>query len=647
MRRYFSVRGGAGDLTKPDINTRPQDNLYLAVNSEWLSKAKIPADRTSTGINLILDMRIEDKLMNDFAEFANGKKLLPDVANFEKAINYYKLAADFDKRNKDQAEPIKKDLSRLTSLKNFEEFNQKAAQLISSGYELPFDIYVSEDMKDTDHNALYATGPQLFLPDTTAYQVPDAEKLLAVLEKQTVKLLTMAGISEEQARTWAKQGIEFDKKLSKILKSTEEWADEVAMYNPASLSDFEAKFDQFDINSFLKQLLPEMPAKVIVAEPRYFNHINDFLSESEFEEFKSWMIIKFINKSATYLSQDFREAAFPFRQAVYGVPELPSQDKHAYRLANAAFDEVIGIYYGKTYLGDEAKADVISMIKKMLKVYEQRIQENTWLSEPTKKQAIIKLKALKLKVGYPEKNRALFDNLVVDPNKTLYENHVLINQERIKDILQRLNKKPDKSIWEMPGNLNNACYDPYKNDLTFPAGILQAPFYDAKQSRAANYGGIGATIGHEVSHAFDNNGAQFDEKGNMKNWWTKEDFAEFNKRTKAVADIFDGLQYGPVKLNGKQVVSENIADLSGLSCAIAANKTEGGEMKDLFETYAKSWMQKQRPESIKAEVQSDVHAPQPTRVNIPAQNQDEFYEAYNVTPEDGMWLDPENRITIW
>lgn len=647
MRRYFSVRGGAGDLTKPDVNTRPQDNLYLAVNSEWLSKAKIPADRTSTGINLILDMRIENKLMKDFEDLASGKKSLPDVTNFDKAINYYKLAADFDKRNKDQAEPIKKDLNRLTSLKDFEEFNQKAAQLISSGYELPFDIYVSEDMKDTDHNALYATGPQLFLPDTTAYQSSDAEKLLSVLEKQTINLLTMAGISEEQAKTWAKNGIEFDKKLSRILKSTEEWADEVAIYNPASLPDFEAKFDKFDINSFLKQILPEMPEKVIVAEPRYFNHINDFLSESEFDEFKSWMIIKFINKSATYLSQDFREAAFPFRQAVYGVPELPSQAKHAYRLANAAFDEVIGIYYGKTYLGDEAKADVISMIKKMLKVYEQRIQNNSWLSEDTKKQAIIKLKALKLKVGYPEKNRALFDNLVVDPNKSLYENHVLINQERIKDILQRLNKKPDKSIWEMPGNLNNACYDPYKNDLTFPAGILQAPFYDAKQSRAANYGGIGATIGHEVSHAFDNNGAQFDEKGNMKNWWTKKDFAEFNKRTKAVANIFDGLQYGPVKLNGKQVVSENIADLSGLSCAIAANKAEGGEMKDLFETYAKSWMQKQRPESIKAEVQSDVHAPQPTRVNIPAQNQDEFYEAYNVTPEDGMWLDPEDRITIW
>lgn len=647
MIQYFNIRGGVGDLTKPDINTRPQDNLYLAVNSEWLSKAEIPADRTSTGINLILDMRIEDQLMKDFSDFANNKKKNPAVANFDKAINYYKLAIDFDKRNKDQAAPIKADLEKLTSLNSFEELNKSAADLFAKGYDLPFNIFVMEDMKDTDHNALYVEGPGTFLPDTTAYKSLEAEKLLATLEKQTKKLLVMSGIDENQAQAWAKNGIEFDKKLAKVLKSTEEWADYAAIYNPVKLSDFEAKFDNFDIHDFLKRLLPEMPKKVIEAEPRYFDHINKSLNNSEFEEIKSWMIVKFINGVAKFLSQDFREAAFPFRQAVYGVPEMPAQDKHAYRLANTAFDEVVGIYYGKTYFGDQAKADVIDMIEKMLKVYEQRIQNNAWLSESTKGQAIVKLKALKLKIGYPEKNQAVFDRLVVDLNKSLYENQMLINQEKIKDNLQKINEKPDRSVWAMPGNLNNACYDPQKNDLTFPAGILQAPFYDAKQSRAANYGGIGATIGHEVSHAFDNNGAQFDEKGNMKNWWSKKDYAEFNKRTQAVADIFDGLQYGPAKLNGKQVVSENIADLSGLSCAIAANKEEGGEMKDLFETYAKSWMQKQRPEAITAEVQADVHAPQPTRVNIPVQNQDEFYEAYNVTPEDGMWLDPEDRITIW
>ena len=292
MRKYFRVRGGAGDLTKPDINTRPQDNLYLAVNSEWLSKAKIPADRTSTGINLILDMRIEDQLMKDFAKFADGKKEIPTIPNFAKAINLYKLAIDFDKRNKEHAEPIKADLEKLTSLSSFEEFNKQAADLFAKGYDLPFNIFVMEDMKDTDHNALYAEGPGTFLPDTTAYQSDDAEKLLSTLEKQTVKLLVMAGVEEEQAKTWARKGIEFDKKLAKVLKSTEEWADYAAVYNPVKLANFEAKFEQFDINTFLKQLLPELPDQVIEAEPRYFDHINEFLNNSEFDEIKSWMIVK-------------------------------------------------------------------------------------------------------------------------------------------------------------------------------------------------------------------------------------------------------------------------------------------------------------------------------------------------------------------
>ncbi|WP_297818634.1 M13 family metallopeptidase [uncultured Lactobacillus sp.] len=647
MRHYFNVRGGAGDLTKPDVNTRIQDNLYLAVNSEWLSKAEIPADRTSTGINLILDMKIEDRMMKDFADFASGKKQVPDVKNLQKAINLYKLAIDFDKRNNDGAKPIQKDLKKLASLNNFADLNKQAASLVKEGFDFPIDVFVSEDMKDTSHYSLYLNGPGTFLPDTTAYQTPDAEKLLKTLSAQSVNLFEMAGVDHGQAQKWTDDAVAFDKKLAKVVKSAEEWADFAGMYNPTSLKNFEAKFDQFDIEGFLDQLFEKLPENVVMAETRYFDKINEVLNSDNFDEIKGWMLVKFINSAAIYLSQDFRRAAFPFRQAVYGVAEMPSQEKHAYRLANTAFDEVDGIYYGQTYFGADAKADVISMIKNMLKVYEERIQNNTWLSEDTKKQAIVKLKALKLKVGYPDQQQAIFDRLQVDSSKSLYENEAKIAQEKVKYNFEKLGKPVDSSIWAMPGNLNNACYDPQNNDLTFPAGILQAPFYDAKQSRGANYGGIGATIGHEVSHAFDNNGAQFDEKGNLKNWWTKADYAEFNKRTNAVAAIFDGLQYGPAKLNGKQVVSENIADLSGLSCAIAANKLDGGDMQDLFKTYAKSWMQKQRPEAITAEVQSDVHAPQPTRVNIPSQCQDAFYEAFDVKETDGMWLDPKDRITIW
>ena len=386
---------------------------------------------------------------------------------------------------------------------------------------------------------------------------------------------------------------------------------------------------------------------IIVMEPRFLDHAESLLIAANFAEIKGWMLVKYINNVARFLSQAFREAAFPFNQAITGTPQLPTQIKQAYRLANSAFDEVVGIFYGQKYFGAKAKKDVEDMIRKMLKVYEERIKSNTWLSAETKKKAVVKLKALVLKIGYPDKIEEIFDLLQVDPEKSLYENEAAMSTVRTKYMLAKLTKPVDRSVWLMPGNLNNACYDPQRNDLTFPAGILQAPFYDINQSRGANYGGIGATIGHEVSHAFDNSGAKFDERGNMNNWWTDADFAEFNKRVGQMVDIFDGLQYGPAKVNGKQVVGENIADLAGLACAVQTGKDDGADLKDLFENYARSWMQKQRPEAIKTEVQTDVHAPQPTRVNIPVQCQDEFYDAFGVKKTDGMWLNPEDRITIW
>lgn len=647
MRRYFEVRGGSGDITGHE-KARPQDNLYLAVNADWQKTAKIPADRTETGTNAQIDMRLEKIMMQDFEDFANGNKKLPKIANFDKAITLYQMADDFENRNLMGKQPIQKDLAKIKNLHNFNEINLLAAVLyLDNDFALPFGFDVDADMKDTSKNVLHFYGPGTLLPDTTSYQGEDGEKLLSILEKQTVNLLVMAGMDEKQAKIEVANGLKLDRKLAKLVKSTEEWSSYVDMYHPMAMDEFLAKFKFFKMQNFLEQILPEMPERVIVTEPRYLDHINEILRPDNFDEIKGWILIKFINSVSSLLSQDFREAAFPYRQAISGASELPEQTKHAYRLADSLFDEIDGIYYGKTYFGEAAKKDVTEMIHQMLKVYEQRIADNDWLSEETKKKAIVKLRALVLKIGYPEKQEAIFSKLAVNPEVSLYDNVKNIGIAKNKENLAKLTKPVDRQVWLMPGNMNNACYDPQRNDLTFPAGILQAPFYDAKQSRAANYGGIGATIGHEISHAFDDNGAQFDEKGNMTNWWTKEDYAEFNKRTKAAIDIYDGLEYGPAKLNGKQVVSENIADLGGLTCAIQACKMDHGDLKELFENYAKSWMQIQRPAAIKTEIAVDVHAPQPTRVNIPAQCQDEFYEAYDVKPGDGMWLDEDKRVTIW
>ena len=469
MRRFYAVRGGAGDVAEPDVNAKPQDNLYLAVNSEWLSKAEIPADRTSTGVNSELDIKIENRMMKDFADIAAGKEKMPDIKDFDKAIALYKIAKNFEKRDAEEANPIQNDLQKLLSLTDFADLGKKVNDLYMGPYILPFVYGVDADMKNTDVNVLYFGGPSTFLPDTTTYKTEDAKKLLDILQDQSINLLMMAGIGKTEARVYVDNALAFDAKVAKVVKSTEEWADDAAIYNPVSYDKFIAKFKSFDMTKFLDELLPEKQKRVIVMEPRFLDHAEELINAENFDEIKGWMLVKYINSVAKYLSQKFREAAFPFNQAITGAPEMPSQIKQAYRIANSAFDEVVGIFYGKKYFGEKAKHDVEDMIHNMLKVYEERINHNTWLSDETKKKAIVKLNALVLKIGYPEKIEKIFDLLQVDPEKSLYENEAAMDKVRTKYELDKLTKRVDRSVWLMPGNLNNACYDPQRNDLTFPS----------------------------------------------------------------------------------------------------------------------------------------------------------------------------------
>lgn len=649
MNKHFAVRGGSGGVIEPKVGARPQDNMYLAVNSDWIEKTKIPADRSRMASFDGIDVNVEKQLMQDFADFASGKKEIPNIPNMTKAVKLYQLARDFDKRNRDGAEPIKADLAILDGLRDFSDYNLNAPDLATFA-AIPFDLGVEPDMKNTKINVLNFAGPGTFLPDTTTYQSPDAAKLLATLQKQSVKLLTMAGIAADKAQQYAEDAIKFDAKLAKVVKSSEEWADYPATYNPMKIADFEAKFADFKIVYYLKEVIGEEPDRIIVQEPRYLDHINEIINRDNFAEIKGWMMVNFINDVASDLSQEFREAAFPFSQALSGQPKLSSGEKQAYHIANASFSEVVGVYYGKTYFGEDAKKDVEDMIRRMLDVYKERLQNNTWLSEKTKKRAVDKLEALVLKIGYPDKIEEIYDRLKVIPASqggSLYANERAFAIAGQKYNIEQLHKEVDRSVWGMPGNLVNACYDPQRNDLTFPAAILQKPFYDLKQDRAANFGGIGSVIAHEVSHAFDNNGAKFDELGNMKNWWTDEDFAEFKKRTQAEIDLFDGIEYGPVKLNGKQIVSENIADQGGLTAAVEAAKNENDDLKKLFENFARIWANKQLTESIKSQTAVDVHAPGPLRANVQIQCQDDFYKTFDVKEEDGMWLDPDKRVHIW
>lgn len=645
----FKIRGGLGDSAVANTNVKPQDNLYLATNSQWLEKAKIPADRPLMDSFVELDTKIRKQLLKDFNNFAFNNKKLPDLDNLDKATTLYKLTLDFDKRNADSAQPIKPDLQKLLSLSRFSDFNQNLAQLIKDAFSLPLYFYVDADMRNTSQNSLYFASPNSFLPDASAYKDPSSEELLNTFEKQSAKLLTLAGLSSEDSKQIAANAVRFDKKLAKHKKSQEEINDFASMYNAYSTQQFASSFKFLDIEQLLNSIFSKVPEKIIVIEPNYLKHINELVNPENFEELKSWILVKFVNSSADYLSEEFQKAAFPYKQAVEGVRELPSTEKQAYRVANRVFAEVIGIYYAQSYFGSTAKVNVEQMINKMLETYKQRLQDNSWLSESTKNEALKKLDHITLKIGYPDKISDVYNDIQVSANKSLYENISAANKTWVQYSFNELYKPVDRTLWgpDAPANLINAFYDPTKNDITFPAAILQKPFYSSDNTLSENLGGIGAVIAHEITHAFDPNGAKFDEFGNIRNWWSEEDYNKFTELSQAEIELFDGIICGGLKTNGKLTVGENVADLGGLTVAVETAKKENGNLQELFQAWAKIWRGKMMPQFRKSIIAYDSHAPSELRSNVPAQCIDDFYQTFNIQPTDGMWLDPEKRVHIW
>lgn len=647
--KSFKIRGGLGDSAVVNPDVKLQDNLYLAINSKWLEHAEIPADRPMIGGFTELDIKIKKQLLQDFDNFASNDKVLPKIANLDKAVQLYQLALDFKQRDADGAKPIQTDLQKLTSLKNFSDFDKHTVDLVKSVLAFPFKLSVDVDMKNTTKNAFYFSSPESFLPDAGNYKDSSADQLLAIFEKQSVHLLKLAGFNENDSKKYAANAIKFDKLLAQYKKSQEELNDIAACYNPYSLSDFKAAFTNLNIDQLLNELLPNSPEKVIVLEPKFLERINELLSPDNFDELKSWLLVSFINRYANYLSQEFREAAFAYDHAVYGAKELQSQAKQAYGIVNDVLGEVIGLYYGQTYFGPKAKADVEQMIKKILATYKARLQTNTWLTSSTQKQALKKLNAITLKIGYPDKLSDLYDQIQVLADKSLYENIIAANQTKLVHNFSQLNEPVDRTLWgaDLPANEINAGYNPTNNDITFPAGILQKPFYSLDNTLSENLGGIGAVIGHEITHAFDPNGSKFDEVGNIRNWWSEEDYAKFNELAQAEITLFDGIVCGGIKTNGNLTVGENVADLGGLTAAVETAKKENGNLQEVFQTWAKIWRGKMTPQIRKTLIAYDPHAPRELRVNVAAQSIDDFYTTFDIKPDDGMWLDPEKRVHIW
>lgn len=626
-----------------------KDDLYEAVNGEWLKTAKIPDDKPATGgFNDLVD-EIDKQLMDDFDAYAAGKEKSDD-SRFNEMIKLYRLAKKFDWRKKVGPQPLKRMLASVENLNSYEDYQSQWKNWILAGMPSPISFDIDADMKNATVYALFASSPSLILPDKSYYEAEKKaqhDQLLQLWSSMVEALMDKLGYSKEEAKKIIDDAIKFDALLAPNVKSAEEAADYSKMYNPQTVAELASATDQLDIAAIIKQLVGEEPEKVIVTEPEYFKALNKILQDN-FELFKNWALIRVIRENASYLDDEMREINGRYGRALSGSKKPVSQRKFAFYLARDMFSQVAGDYYGKKYFGPQAKADVHHMVEQMIKVYKGRLTNNQWLSKDTRDKAILKLDKLGIQVGYPDKIPALYDQFKVDEEESLIANLNQLTVTANKELFSRWNKPVDRMRWEMSAATVNAYYHPFKNIIVFPAAILQVPFYSLKQSSSQNYGGIGAVIAHEISHAFDNNGSLFDEFGNLNNWWTDEDSAHFKQLAQKMIEEFDGIPFAGQRVNGKLTVSENIADAGGLSCALEAAKTEADfNAQKFFINWATIWRMKATEQYMQLLLSIDVHAPQKLRANIQAENLDDFYTAFDIKPGDEMYRAPEDRVHIW
>ena len=636
--------------TPIDKNATVASNFYQAVNKEWLLKAKIPVDSPSIDSFYTLDEDVKGKLKKDIKNLGEGKES-SDITGMSEFITFYKAASDYKQREKDGLEPLKPYLKEIEDIKDLNDLANKSASLTDKGIPIPFGYDVGTNAENTSQKQIQLTPPSILLPDVSIYKDEASKKqYLTPIETATQKALEMLGYSEKNSKRIVKEALEFDEIIAKYSLSNEEMSESKNLVHPKTAEEINAYSGSFKLYDVIKGIMGRDLETINVPNTKYFENYSKVVNQDNFSKIKSWMLVQEAMAASNSLTEDYRLNFQSISMAIMGTQKPISKEDTVYEMSVNLFSDVMSVYYGRKYFGEEAKTDVTGMIDKIKNVYRGRLQKNNWLTEGTRNKAIEKLDKMKVFVGYQEDVDPGTKELHLDPNKSFFELSEDIAQFGKRYTIDHFDDPIDKNKWSGSAFDINAYYNPESNSINFPAGILQAPFYDKNQSTEKNYGGIGVVIGHEITHAFDSNGADYDENGDMHNWWTKADTKAFDKRIKAFEDQWNGLEIYGTKVNGKLTVTENVADAGGLSSTLQVLKTEMTKpnLKDYFENYADIWKQKASLQYNKYTMVQDVHAPNELRVNQQLKNLPEFYEAYPQIKEgDAMYLAPSKRISLW
>ena len=628
---------------------RIQDDLYNYVNEKTLEQLIIPDDKPCAGGFMVLSDDVEKTMMDEFEQMCKLSSYPNDY--LKRACMLYKIAMDTKKKDEFGITPVLKNLKVLDELNSKDDLNKLFKTFMLKGLPLPFKVMVETDMKNTKKHCVCLQGPSVILPDASYYKPQMAaqkEMILGIWTNIAKMIIAKTDLTAEEQEEYLADTLAFDAILGGLVKTSEEWSDYVLMYNPMETNKVSSMLNTVDFEYILNDLFNFVPDTVVVFEPRYIENFSNVFNEETFKLYKHWVYVTTVINSCSLLSEELRELGGMYYRTIAGIKAGTPIEKFAYQLASNTYSEPVGLYYGEKYFGQEAKKDITEIVYQIIDTYKSRILNNDILEESTKQKAILKLSTMGVKMGYPDKVLPIYDKLVFDEEASLYDIMHELSKIKVLDELSKINEPTNPARWAMPGHMVNACYDPFVNDITFPAAILQAPFYSLKQTRSENLGGIGAVIGHEISHAFDSNGAKCDENGNINNWWTEADMERFNLKIAQMVEQFDGIELPWGRVNGSFIVSENMADNGGMGVTLEImSKMDNASYEEYFMNWAKVWCLKAKEEYLQLLLNLDVHGPSILRANIPPRNFKEWYETFNVTENDKMYIEPSKRVVIW
>ena len=649
QRSYFDISG-------MDTTVKPGDDFFQYANGGWMKTAVIPDDQSGWGSFYTLYEENLQKLKGILEEAAQSKSAKGSIE--QKLGDYYASGMDTVAIDKLGAAPLKPALEKMDAVKDYKELVALVTEMYSKGEDYFIGMYVGADEKNSARNiaVLYQAGTSLpekdYYTRTDSASVATREAFLAYVEK----MFTLTGVDAATAQKNAKTILALETEIAKSHRTAVELRNPQANYNKMSLNDLEKLAPVVGFKNLFGKMGVSVDS-VNVGQPAYYVALNKLLTSEPIDAWKTKLKFDYISNNASLLSKDFAKANFEFEKAFSGQKKDSERWKKMTNRVDGGLGELLGQLYVKKYFNETAKQRMDELVNNLQTAFDKRIQKLDWMSDSTKQRATIKLHTFMKKIGYPEKWKN-YDDVTID-RADFFANAKSVRMHNHKEDLAKIGKPVDRTEWGMSPPTVNAYYNPTNNEIVFPAGILQFPFFDAGADDAINYGAIGMVIGHEMTHGFDDQGCQYDEKGNMKNWWTSEDGEKFKAKTGGVVKQYNGFTVlNDLHVNGELTLGENLADIGGLAIAYDAFKmtAQGKDTTKIdgftpdqrfFLGYAQVWRLKNRDETMRTRVNTDPHSPETFRINGPASNFDPFYSAFNVKEGDKMYLKPEERAKIW